>query len=113
MTNYATGQFFRGVRRLLGHCCHCNAGILPASAGWKPALLWVAGRTVALALALVLVPLSQLARAASAPSTLPQALPKHVTPATQKAIDAGLAYLVRTQGPDGAWRSNGSTASTP
>ena len=34
-------------------------------------------------------------------------LPKHITPATQTAIDKGLKYLSRTQGRDGAWRNSG------
>jgi len=32
-------------------------------------------------------------------------LPRHVTPATQAAIQRGLDYLARTQGRDGAWRN--------
>jgi len=40
-------------------------------------------------------------------------LPEHITPQAQEAVDAGLAYLARTQGRDGAWRSNGRRGNYP
>ncbi len=48
-----------------------------------------------------------LVAAAPAAAESGAGLPKHVTPATQQAIDTGLKYLVRSQGRDGAWRSSG------
>lgn len=40
-------------------------------------------------------------------------LPEHITPEAQQAIDAGLAYLVRTQARDGAWRNRGAYGRYP
>ncbi|HUU82477.1 MAG TPA: prenyltransferase/squalene oxidase repeat-containing protein [Phycisphaerae bacterium] len=40
-------------------------------------------------------------------------LPQHITPEAQEAIDAGLAYLARTQARDGAWRNRGSYGRYP
>jgi squalene cyclase len=40
-------------------------------------------------------------------------LPRHITPETKNAIDAGLNYLVKTQGRDGAWRNAGGYGSYP
>lgn len=44
---------------------------------------------------------------------VPAALPKHVTPETQAAIDRGLEFLVRTQSRDGAWRHQGPMGTYP
>ena len=46
--------------------------------------------------------------AASLPAE--EVLPKHVTPATLKAVRSGLDYLARTQGEDGAWHDRGGSA---
>lgn len=45
-------------------------------------------------------------------SPLPAAevLPKHITPETLKAVRAGLDYLARSQGDDGAWHDRGGEA---
>lgn len=51
--------------------------------------------------------------AIAAPAQVPPELPRHVTPATQAAIDRGLAYLAATQNPDGSWRNEGSFGSYP
>ena len=40
-------------------------------------------------------------------------LPKHVTQKAKQAIDAGLAYLTRTQARDGAWRNRGTYGRYP
>jgi hypothetical protein len=40
-------------------------------------------------------------------------LPKHITPATEAAIQKGLRFLARTQGRDGAWRNNGRMGRYP
>jgi len=40
-------------------------------------------------------------------------LPRHITPEVEQAIGAGLAYLVRTQSRDGAWRNQGSFGRYP
>jgi hypothetical protein len=42
-----------------------------------------------------------------------QLLPKGITPDIAAAIDRGLHYLARSQGRDGAWRSQGSVGSYP
>ena len=44
---------------------------------------------------------------------IPGLRPSEIDAATQRAIDAGLAYLVGTQNQDGSWRTRGSTGSYP
>jgi hypothetical protein len=39
--------------------------------------------------------------------------PKHITPDAVKAIEKGLAYLVRTQARDGSWRTQGGIGEFP
>ena len=39
--------------------------------------------------------------------------PPEVTPRAQRAIERGLAYLVRTQNADGSWRTHGPTGNYP
>lgn len=36
-----------------------------------------------------------------------EVMPKHITPATLKAVRDGLDYLARTQSPDGSWQDEG------
>ena len=42
-----------------------------------------------------------------------EVLPKHITPETLKAVRAGLDYLARTQGTDGAWGGDQGARHTP
>ncbi len=39
-----------------------------------------------------------------------EVMPKHITPATLKAVRAGLDYLARTQSGDGSWQDEGGQA---
>lgn len=44
---------------------------------------------------------------------VPPALPPHITPETQQAIDRALEYLARTQSREGAWRNQGYMGQYP
>ncbi len=80
--------------------------ILTRAGGCRPS-----GRC-ALAGLLALVVAVQPASGQAPPAPAPP-LPKHVTPDTQAAIDAGLAYLARTQSRDGGWRNTGAYGRYP
>ncbi|MCH7702288.1 MAG: terpene cyclase/mutase family protein [Planctomycetes bacterium] len=73
----------------------------------KPNRFRIVPWTMVTALVLVGYPAGRVAGGASG------LLPRHVTPQTQAAIDRGLAYLVRNQGPDGAWRNEGGYGRYP
>ena len=63
-----------------------------------------------LAACLLLAPVAARGQAQSEPGEL---LPKHVTPQSAKAVQSGLAYLARTQTPDGNWVNSQDGASYP
>ena len=61
--------------------------------------------TLLVALAVAILPAA--ARAAE------EVMPKHITPATLKAVRAGLDYLAKSQGPDGSWTNDEGGRSYP
>ena len=65
--------------------------------------------TVALTIPALLLPTSLCLPAYGAE----ELYPKHCSPRTKKAVDAGLAYLAKTQSPDGHWVNSQDGAAYP